>query len=264
MSDVQAPVLSVESVHRSFGGVQAVRGATFVLPKGSLGALIGPNGAGKSTVVDCISGARRPDEGRITFNGIDITNWPSHRVGAKSLIRTFQLSREFKRLTVLENLLVTPRRQAGERLSTAWFRRKKAALEERVIVERAAELLNVYGLYDLRDDAAGSLSGGQKRLLELARAVMAEPELLLLDEPMAGINPALIDEIGEHIRELNRRGISILMVEHNLAIVDRLCDHVIVMAEGRTLAVGSMAEMRENPQVVSAYLGGVAGADFIR
>ncbi|MGH3631397.1 MAG: ABC transporter ATP-binding protein, partial [Sciscionella sp.] len=189
MSNPSEPILVVEDLYRSFGGVQAVRGATFTLPKGALGALIGPNGAGKSTMVNCIAGALRPDDGIITFAGTDITNWASHRVGAQSLIRTFQLSREFKRLTVLENLMVTPRHQYGERLTDAWFRRKKVAQQERELVERAAELLAVYGLYNLRDDAAGTLSGGQKRLLELARAVMAEPELLLLDEPMAGINP---------------------------------------------------------------------------
>jgi ABC-type branched-subunit amino acid transport system ATPase component len=264
MSEQPQPILIVEDVHRSFGGVQAVRGATFQLPKGSLGALIGPNGAGKSTMVNCIAGALRPDSGRITFDGTDITRWPSHRIGARSLIRTFQLSREFKRLTVLENVMVTPRNQAGEQLAKAWFRRSRIKSEERALRERAAEVLNVYGLYPLRDEPAGTLSGGQKRLLELARAVMTDPELQLLDEPMAGINPALIDEIGHHIQDLNRQGVTILMVEHNLGIVDRLCDHVIVMAEGRTLAVGSMAEMRDNPQVVTAYLGGVASADLVR
>ncbi|MGH9061677.1 MAG: ABC transporter ATP-binding protein [Acidimicrobiales bacterium] len=257
-------ILTVEDVYRSFGGVQAVRGTSFDLPRGSLGALIGPNGAGKSTLVNCVAGALRPDSGRVTFDGQDVTRWPAHRVASRSLIRTFQLSRELKRLTVTENLMVTPRNQAGERLFNAYFRRRMVARQERELVERAAELLAVYGLYALRDEPAGTLSGGQKRLLELARAVMAEPKLLLLDEPMAGINPALIDEIGAHIQELNRAGVTILMVEHNLGIVDRLCDYVVVMAEGRTLAIGPMAELRENPQVVSAYLGGVAGADLVR
>ncbi|MGH9066158.1 MAG: ABC transporter ATP-binding protein, partial [Acidimicrobiales bacterium] len=214
-------------------------------------------------MVNCIAGALRPDSGRIHFDGADVTRWPSHRIAGRSLIRTFQLSREFARLTVLENLMVTPRDQHGEKLWNAYFRRGMVARQEQELLERAAELLAVYGLYDLRNDLAGTLSGGQKRLLELARAVMAEPELLLLDEPMAGINPALIDEIGAHIQELNRRGVTILMVEHNLGIVDRMCDHVIVMAEGRTLAVGPMADLRENPQVVTAYLGGVAGADLV-
>lgn len=264
MSSTVESILSVTDVRRSFGGVQAIRGATFSVPRGSLAALIGPNGAGKSTMVNCIAGAMAPDDGTIVFDGADITKWPSHRVGAHSLIRTFQLSREFSRLTVMENLMVTPRNQDGERLTSALFRRKRYARQEAQLVERAAELLGVYGLYALRDDPAGTLSGGQKRLLELARAVMAEPTLLLLDEPMAGINPALIDEIGAHIQDLNSQGVTVLMIEHNLGIVDQLCDHVVVMAEGRTLAVGSMADMRDNPQVVSAYLGGVAGAGVTR
>jgi ABC-type branched-subunit amino acid transport system ATPase component len=256
-------LLVAEDVHRSFGGVQAVRGASFSVKKGSLSALIGPNGAGKSTMLDCIAGAIKPDRGTIVFNGQAITGWRSDKVASLSLIRTFQLSREFKQLTVMENLMVTPRGQAGERLFNAYFRRKMVSRQEQELAERAADVLAIYGLYDLRDERAGTLSGGQKRLLELARAVMAEPLLLLLDEPMAGINPALIDEIGGHLRELNDRGMTILMVEHNLGIVDRLCDDVIVMAEGRTLAVGRMADLRDNPQVVSTYLGGQADAGVV-
>ncbi len=248
--------LSSEGLRKSFGGVVAVDGASFDVAEGTISALIGPNGAGKSTAVNMIAGALRPDDGRVTLGGRNVTGWPANRMAGAGLIRTFQLSREFARLTVLENLMVTPREQAGESLWNVYFRPGLIRREERANLARATEILQTYGLYDLRDSRAGELSGGQKRLLELARSVMAEPRVLLLDEPMAGINPALIDRIGTHIVGLRESGVTVLMVEHNLNIVERICERVIVMAEGRTLAVGSMAELRRNPEVVRAYLGG--------
>ncbi|MGB9183967.1 MAG: ABC transporter ATP-binding protein [Solirubrobacteraceae bacterium] len=252
--------LAGRDLHKAFGGNRAVNGAEVVVSEGSITALIGPNGAGKSTVVNLVSGLLAPDGGRVELGGEDVTGWPSHRIAQRGLIRTFQLSRELQGLTVLENLLVTPRNQKGESLVNIFLRPRSVRREERVNVERATKILHDYGLYPLRGNWARQLSGGQKRLLELARAVMAEPKVLLLDEPMAGVNPALVEQIGEHILKLKSDGITVLMIEHNLGVVERICDHVIVMAEGRTLATGRMSELRENREVVHAYLGGVLDA----
>lgn len=249
--------LACTGLQKSFGGAKAVNGATFSVPQGSICALIGPNGAGKTTVVNILSGAIRPDDGSVTLGSRDITALPSHRRAELGLIRTFQLSREFGGLTVFENLMVAARRQAGESLFDIYFRPRLVARSENEIKARAAEVLEQFGLYGLRDEWARALSGGQKRLLEISRAVMAQPAVLLLDEPMAGVNPVLIDRIGEHILDLRRNGVTVLMVEHNLSVVEKICDHVIVLAEGRTLATGQMSELRDNAEVVRAYLGGV-------
>jgi ABC-type branched-subunit amino acid transport system ATPase component len=252
--------IEVDNLKKGFGGVQAVDGATFSVPEGMVCALIGPNGAGKSTAVNLISGAIRPEGGRVLLHGQDVTGWSADRVARGGLIRTFQLSREFGRLTVLENLLVTSVGGAGETLAGIFFRPGRVRTDEKAGRDRALAVLSTFGLSSLRDSYARELSGGQKRLLELARAVMARPRVLLLDEPMAGINPALIEQIGDHILALRHRGVTVLMVEHNLGVVERICDHVIVMAEGRTLATGLMSELRQHPEVVRAYLGGKLSA----
>ena len=249
------PILSVEDVFHSFGGVKAVDGCSFHLPEGALGALIGPNGAGKTTLVNVVAGALKLQRGRVLFAGTNVSGWSSHRIAQHGLIRTFQISREFGALTVLENMLVPPPQQAGEGLFNALFRPGVGAREDRRHVAAALHYLEEFGLYALRDEYARNLSGGQKRLLELARAVMAEPKLLLLDEPMAGVNPALIEQLAGHIQNLRATGITFLLIEHNLEFVEQFCDHVVVMAVGRTLATGLMAELRDNPEVVAAYLG---------
>lgn len=249
--------LACRGIQKSFGGVKAVNDAAFSVPKGQITALIGPNGAGKTTVVNILSGAMRCDEGEVTMGDRDITKLPSYKRARLGLIRTFQLSRELGGLTVFENLMVAARVQPGESLLNVYFRPGVVSRGERENAERAAAILAQYGLYELRDSWARELSGGQKRLLEISRAVMAEPTLLLLDEPMAGVNPALIERIGEHIIALKNEGVTVLMVEHNLNVVEMICDHVIVLAEGRTLATGRMSELRANENVVRAYLGGV-------
>lgn len=256
ITQIADPVLIARGLQKAFGGVQAVADGTFAVPRGQITALIGPNGAGKSTVVNMLGGSLPADSGTILLDGRTVTGWPANRMAGAGLIRTFQLSRELGRLTVLENLLVTPQHQLGESLLNIFFRPGAIRAQERAHVERALGILDTYGLYDLRDNYARELSGGQKRLLELARAVMASPRILVLDEPMAGINPALIDRIGEHILALPDQGVTVLMVEHNLGVVERISTHVIVMAEGRTLATGRMAELRAMPEVVQAYLGG--------
>jgi ABC-type branched-subunit amino acid transport system ATPase component len=251
------PALACRDIHKSFGGAKAVNGATFGVPKGKITALIGPNGAGKTTVVNILSGAMPSDGGTVTIGDQDVTVLPSYKRARLGLIRTFQLSRELGGLTVFENLLVAAKLQAGESLANIYFRPGLVKRIENENRERAAAILAQYGLYELRDSWARELSGGQKRLLEISRAVMAEPSLLLLDEPMAGVNPVLIDRIGEHIFDLKEAGVTVLMVEHNLNVVEKICDHVIVLAEGRTLATGQMSELRDNEKVVRAYLGGV-------
>lgn len=250
------PALGCTGLHKSFGGVQALRGATFTVPAGQVCALIGPNGAGKTTAVNLISGMLRAGGGQVRLRGTDITGWPPDRIARAGMIRTYQLSREFGGLTVLENVMVAPVNPVGESLWNIFARPGRVRRQERSNLERALDMLHTFGLYDLRDNYARELSGGQKRLLELARSVMAAPRVLLLDEPMAGINPALIDKIGEHILSLRDHGVTILMVEHNLAVVERICDHVIVMAEGATLATGRMSQLRADPEVIRAYLGG--------
>jgi ABC-type branched-subunit amino acid transport system ATPase component len=250
------PLLDVRGVAHSFGGVRAVDDCSFEVGAGSISALIGPNGAGKTTLVNCVSGALACEDGEVRFAGTDITNLPSRRVAGQGLIRTFQISREFGSLTVTENLLVTAPRQAGERLYNALLRPGLGKREDARNLERALTLLDTFGLFEMRDEYARNLSGGQKRLLELARAMIAEPKLLLLDEPMAGVNPALIEQISQHLLDFRDEGITFLMVEHNLNVVEQICDHVVVMASGRTLATGLMSELRANPEVVRAYLGG--------
>jgi len=253
-------ILEIEDLAYSFGGLKAVNGSTFSIERGGINALIGPNGAGKTTLINVISGALKAEAGRVRFDGTDVTRWPSHKVAGQGLIRTFQISRELAAMTVLENMLVPPPNQAGESLFNAMFRPGVGHRQDRVLVEKALEKLDDFGLYDSRDQYARNLSGGQKRLLELARGVMGEPKLMVLDEPFAGVNPALIELLEGHLQTLQKSGITFVMVEHNLNVVERICDHVVVMAEGKTLATGKLSELRKNEAVITAYLGGALTA----
>ena len=213
--------LRCEGITKAFQGVHAVNGAAFDVPEGQITALIGPNGAGKTTVVNILSGSMKCDAGRELIGATDVTNWPSYQIARLGLMRTFQLSRELGGLTVLENLLVAPDHQAGESLFNVLFRPgARAEPGAGQYAERALQLLDTYGLYPLRDNRARELSGGQKKLLEIARAVMASPKVLLLDEPMAGVNPALIERIGGYILDLKTTGVTVLMIEHNLNVVE--------------------------------------------
>jgi len=255
-STTSGPILEVENLAYSFGGLKAVNGSTFTINRGGINALIGPNGAGKTTLINVVAGALRAEAGTVRFNGTYITGWQSHRIALQGLIRTFQISRELGGMTVLENMLVPPPQQSGENIFNAMFRPGIGHRQDKVLVERALEQLDDFGLYDSRDQYARNLSGGQKRLLELARGVMAEPKLMILDEPFAGINPALVELLEGHLQKLRGLGITFVMVEHNLNVVERICDHVVVMAEGRTLAAGKLSELRRNEEVITAYLGG--------
>jgi neutral amino acid transport system ATP-binding protein len=250
------PLLDIEDLRRDFGGVWAVDGATFSARRGAITSLIGPNGAGKSTVVGLVGGALRPSSGRVRFDGADVTELPPYRRARLGLVRTYQLSSEFGRLTVLENLLVAAPNQRGESLLTLALGRRYWRREQDEAVAKARELLERFGLSDWEDEYAGNLSGGQKRLVEIMRALMAEPKLLLLDEPMAGVNPTLARTIEGYLEDLARQGLTMLLVEHELDVVERLSESVVVMALGRVIAAGTMAELRDRPEVLDAYLSG--------
>jgi ABC-type branched-subunit amino acid transport system ATPase component len=250
------PALQVEDLRVEFDGVRAVDGASFSIPEGRVTGLIGPNGAGKSTALKLIAGALRPTGGRVLLRGDDISGQPAHAVGRRGVIRTFQLSSEFRRLTVMENLLVAAPNQRGASAAGALRSRRYWRGQQAELVARARGLLEEFGMSHATDDYAGDLSGGQKRLVEIMRALMAEPKLLLLDEPLAGVNPTLRLIVEDHLLRLRDRGLTMLMVEHEMGTVERCCDSVIVMAQGRVLASGSMEEMRQNQEVVDAYLVG--------
>jgi len=256
MSAATTCILEVQHLVKTFGGLRAVDDCSFTVARGSITGLIGPNGAGKSTAANLITGFLRADAGTVLFDGANIARLPIHRIAQRGLTRTFQIARELERMTVTENLLAAPHHQLGESFWLGLLSTPAVRRQEEENVQRALRLLRDFDLYDLRDEYAANLSGGQRRLLELARVVMTQPTLLLLDEPFAGINPVLCARLSESIGALCRDlGITFLIIEHNLAMVERLCSTVIVMALGRVIAEGSMAELRENPAVVDAYLG---------
>jgi branched-chain amino acid transport system permease protein len=249
-------VLEARAIARSFDGVRAVDGVSVAFERAKLTGLIGPNGAGKSTFLAMLAGTLRPTEGTILLRGDDVTNVPAFRRAQRGLVRTFQLASEFKRLTVIENLLSAVPEQDGDSLYGAIRGRRYWGDDERRAVKRAEAMLDRFGLTSYADSYAGDLSGGQRRLVEIMRALMAQPQVLLLDEPMAGVHPDLAQRIGRLLLELCDEGITIVMVEHELAIMDEFADPVVVMAEGRILAQGAMSELRAQEEVVEAYLVG--------
>lgn len=248
--------LVVQDLARSFGGVRAVNGVSFRVPAGAMAGLIGPNGAGKSTVLGMIAGAIRPDRGEILLDGTNVAGSTAVSVARRGVIRTFQTASVFPRLTVLENLLLGVPPWRGERLRSAFLRRGAWRREESAMVAQARALLDRLHLDGHADSYAGELSGGQKRLVEIGRVIMAQPRLLLLDEPMAGVSRALAGPIEALIAELRDSGMTVLLIEHELGLVERLCSPVIVLAQGRVLMQGEMAECRADPEVRRAYLVG--------
>lgn len=248
--------LEVLDLKMYFGGVHAVDGASFEVAEGVITGLIGPNGAGKSTVVDVISGFRKPTGGRVVYQGRDIASWSADRVARAGLMRTFQLSSEFPRLSVMENLLTAMPALPGNTLTGALRGARHWRRAEAEAVEHGHELLARFGLDGRADAYAGELSGGQKRLLEIARAVAARPKVLLLDEPFAGVNPTLAREVESALIALREDGLTMLLVEHDMGAIERLCQDVVVMANGSVIARGTMAEVASNAEVADAYLGG--------
>jgi len=247
--------LALDGVTRHFGGHRAVDGVSFRVRPGTITGLIGPNGAGKTTLFNLIAGALRPTAGRIALGERRLDGRPPHRVLRAGVARTFQIPRPFAAMSVLENLMLAAQDQAGERFWTNWLRPGAVAASERALRERARELLAFVGLEALAGAPARGLSGGQRKLLELARALMTAPRLLLLDEPAAGVNPTLVDTIAERIVALNRHGLTVLLIEHNLDLVMRLCRPVLVMAGGRLLLEDDPEAVRRDPRVIEAYLG---------
>lgn len=250
------PILAVSDLVKRYGGVHAVDGSSFSAGTGSITGLIGPNGAGKSTVLGLISGFLRPDSGQIVFDGRDIGHLPAHQRARLGIVRTFQLPHEFRALTTIENLLVAAPRQRAETLIGVAAGRRLWRDQEEALVERASGLLELFGMSHQANERAGRLSGGQKRMLEVLRALMAGPRLLLLDEPMAGLSPALAERLEAVCRELADRGLSILLVEHELRAVERLCERVVVMAQGKVISEGRMTELRTRKEVQDAYVIG--------
>ena len=249
-------MIRVKNLHRHFGGFRAVDGSSIEIDEGSITGLIGPNGAGKTTLFNVIAGVLPPTSGTVTMGEEDITGVPPHELFHKGLLRTFQIAHEFSSMTVLENLMMVPACQTGETLWNTWFGRKRIADEERQLAAKAVEVLEFLTIDHLKDEKAGNLSGGQKKLLELGRTMMVDAKIVFLDEVGAGVNRTLLNTIGDAILRLNKeRGYTFCMIEHDMEFIGRLCNPVIVMAEGKVLTKGTIEEIKSNEQVIEAYLG---------
>ena len=248
------PLLVADGVCRDFGGMRAVDVEHLEVQRGVVTGLIGPNGAGKTTLFNLLTGFDRPSAGRWTFDGHDVTGLPAHRLARRGMVRTFQLTRVLARLTVMENMKLAATGQRGEGLLSALLRPLWSA-QEAEIERRADALLERFRLDIRRDEYAGYLSGGQRKLLEMARALMVDPALVLLDEPMAGVNPALRQDLLGHIEGLREGGRTVLFVEHDMDVVMEISDWVVCMAQGRVIAEGTPASIMGNADVIDAYLG---------
>ncbi|MFN5873240.1 MAG: ABC transporter ATP-binding protein [Aphanizomenon sp.] len=256
MESPQLPLLAATGLCKNFGGIKAVEEANIEVIKGSITGLIGPIGAGNTTLFNLLSSFIRPDKGRVIFDGEPIHQLQSYQIAQQGLVRTFQVARVLSKLSVLENMLLGAQKQTGENFWQVQFQHHLIAKEEKQLKERAMFLLESVGLEKKAADYAGSLSGGQRKLLEIGRALMTNPKLILLDEPAAGVNPRLIDEICDRILKWNRQdGMTFLIIEHNMDVIMSLCDRVWVLAEGKNLAVGSPTEIQNNSKVLEAYLG---------
>ena len=249
-------MIVVQDVVKHFGGVAAVDGVSMDIKQGTITGLIGPNGAGKSTLFNLIAGNLNPESGSIYLDGEDVTGLKPHMLFSKGLLRTFQIAHEFQSLSVLDNLMMVPSLQVGESLLGAWFKREKVVRQEAEMRGKAEEVISFLNMGHLANELAGNLSGGQKKLLELGRTMMASPKVVILDEVGAGVNRTLLKEIGDAILSMNReRGFTFCMIEHDMDFISRLCDPVVVMAEGKILAQGSTEEIKANENVIEAYLG---------
>lgn len=249
-------MISVENVHQHFGGLRAVDGATLTIDPGSITGLIGPNGAGKTTLFNVIAGHYTPTSGKVMLDDEDVTGLAPHQLFKKGLLRTFQIAHEFSTLSVRDNLMMVPDMQAGENLIKTWFKASLVKEEEEKIRQKANDVIEFLEISHVADELAGNLSGGQKKLLELGRTMMVDAKIVFLDEVGAGVNRTLLNTIGDAILRLNKeRGYTFCMIEHDMDFISRLCDPVICMAEGKVLAQGTAEEIKNNEEVIEAYLG---------
>ncbi|MDB6180175.1 ABC transporter ATP-binding protein [Paracoccus fistulariae] len=258
-------MIKVEDLHRHFGGFRAVDGASLEIETGSITGLIGPNGAGKSTLFNVIAGVLPPTSGRVTMDGEDITGLPPHALFHKGLLRTFQLAHEFSSMTVRENLMMVPGGQTGETIWKTWFQRGRIDREEAALRQKADEVLDFLTISHVANEKAGNLSGGQKKLLELGRTMMVDAKVVFLDEVGAGVNRTLLGTIADAILRLNKeRGYTFCVIEHDMDFIGKICDPVIVMAEGKVLAKGSAQDIMQNEDVIESYLGrGLKNKDMV-
>ena len=250
-------VIEVRSVSKRFGGLLAVSNCSLEVERGSITGLIGPNGAGKSTLFNMVAGNFAPTSGQIIFDGQDITGLKPHELFRLGMLRTFQIAHEFSQMTALENLMMVPGDQPGESLSTLWFQPGRAAAREAEVRQKALDVIDFLKLGHVKNELAGNLSGGQKKLLELGRTMMVDAKIVLLDEVAAGVNRTLLNDLAANIERMNKElGYTFFVIEHDMDLIARLCDPVIVMAQGEVIAKGNMEELRANPMIVEAYFGG--------
>ncbi|PWV71786.1 ABC transporter ATP-binding protein [Halomonas sp. A11-A] len=249
-------IIDVRHVNKAFGGLRVINDCSLSVAKGSITGLIGPNGAGKSTLFNIIAGALPLDSGQVLLDGEEITNRPANELFHKGLLRTFQIAHEFSQLTALENLMMVPPHQAGESLFKAWLKPGMVRVQEEEVRRRALEVIDFIGLHHVRNELAGNLSGGQKKLLELGRTMMTDARVVLLDEIAAGVNRTLLGDLVANIERLNRElGYTFLVIEHDMDMIARLCNPVIVLAQGSVMVQGSIEEIQNNPEVIEAYFG---------
>ena len=249
-------ILQIDNLSKYFGGLAAVDNCSIKVREGSITGIIGPNGSGKTTLFNLIAGNLKSSKGKVIFNNENITDVPSYELFSKGLLRTFQIAHEFSNLTVLENLMMVPSNQSGEKLMTALFKRNLIKKEEEKLREKAYEVIKFLNLTHLANELAGNLSGGQKKLLELGRTMMVDAKLVLLDEVGAGVNRTLLKDLGTAILKLNKeKGYTFCMIEHDMDFISRMCDPVIVMAEGTVLFEGTSDEVKKNEKVIESYLG---------
>ena len=249
-------ILDISNLSKNFGGLSAVKNCSLKIKKGTITGIIGPNGSGKSTLFNLIAGSLKPNDGKVMFNNNNITGLPSYELFSKGILRTFQIAHEFTNLTVLENLMMVPSNQSGEKLINAIFMRKKFKSEEDEIRKKAYEVIEFLNLKHLSNEIAGNLSGGQKKLLELGRTMMVDSKLVLLDEVGAGVNRTLLKDLGTAILRLNKeKGYTFCMIEHDMDFISRMCNPVIVLSEGSVLFQGTPEEVKNNELVIESYLG---------
>ena len=249
-------ILDISQLSKNFGGISAVKDCSLKIKRGSITGIIGPNGSGKSTLFNMIAGSLKPNNGRVLFNNEDITGLPSYDLFSKGILRTFQIAHEFSNLTVIENLMMVPSNQSGEKLINALLFRKKFQTEEVQIRNKAYEVAEFLNLKHLANELAGNLSGGQKKLLELGRTMMVESKLVLLDEVGAGVNRTLLKDLGSAILRLNKeKDYTFCMIEHDIDFISRMCNPVVVLSEGSVLFEGTSDEVKQNEQVIESYLG---------